>query len=180
MSSDRIAMCLLLSFGIGCSKPETMPVISQVDISKMEGSWIEIARMPIFAQKISEYGWQDHYKLQADGTILVTGSYRKGGPQGPWKYIYGRARIPNSQEPGKWSVQFIWPFTADQWIVDLDANYQWVFFGHPNRKWLWIMSRSGSIDPEILKSLIAKASSLGYETSQIIFSTPPWNEIAPR
>ncbi len=179
MSAERIAMSLLFLLGISCSKPEAMPVIPQVDISKMGGSWIEIARMPIFAQKTSEYGWQDHYELQTDGTILVTGSYRKGGPQGPWKYVYGKAHIPDPQVPAKWSVQFVWPFTADQWIIDLDTNYQWVFFGHPNRKWLWIMSRSGSIDPKILNSLIEKAKALGYDTSQIIFDTP-WSEIAPR
>ncbi|MFM8233740.1 MAG: lipocalin family protein [Holophagaceae bacterium] len=179
MSAERFAMSLFLVLGICCSKPMTMPVIAQVDISKMEGSWIEIARMPIFAQKTSEYGWQDHYQLQADGTILVTGSYRKGGPDGPWKSVHGKVRIPDSREPGKWSVQFVWPFSADQWIVDLDTNYQWVFFGHPNRRWLWIMTRSGSIDPKLLESLITKAKTLGYDTSQIIFDTP-WSEIAPR
>lgn len=77
MSSERIAMSLLMSLGICCSKPESMAVVQKVDISKMEGSWIEIARMPILAQKTSEYGWQDHYQIQPDGTILVTGSYRK-------------------------------------------------------------------------------------------------------
>ena len=64
MSSERIAMSLLMSLGICCSKPESMAVVQKVDISKMEGSWIEIARMPILAQKASEYGWQDHYQME--------------------------------------------------------------------------------------------------------------------
>ena len=179
MSSERIALSLLMSLGICCSKPESMAVVQKVDISKMEGSWIEIARMPILAQKTSEYGWQDHYQIQPDGTILATGSYRKDSPQGPWKHVSAKAHIPDPTVPAKWSVQFIWPFTAHQWIVDLDPNYEWVFFGHPNRKWLWIMSRTGSMDPKVLESLIAKAKTLGYDTSQIIFDAP-WSEIAPR
>lgn len=165
-------------FGLGCRPAEVMNTSSDVDLVKMEGTWIEIARMPILAQREDEYCWQDRYKINSEGTIDVVGSYRKGGPMGPWKHVSGTASIPDKKEPGKWLVQFIWPFKAHQWILDLDPNYQWVFFGHPNRKWLWIMSRDGKIDPQVLTMLVQNAKNLGYDTAKIIYDKP-CSDLAP-
>lgn len=163
----------------GFFKSAPMPVVAQVDLKRMQGAWIEIARMPIMAQSNDEYCWQDHYEMQNDGSMVVTGSYRKGSLTGPWQHMKGKITIPDPTVPAKWSTQFVWPFSAHQWIVDLDANYQWVFFGHPNRRWLWIMAREGKIDPAVKTSLVEKAKELGYDTEKLIYDTP-CTDVAPR
>ena len=46
----------------------------------------------------------------------------------------------------KLKVWFFWPFKGDYWIIDLDPDYQWAVVGVPSRKYLWILSRTPTLD----------------------------------
>jgi apolipoprotein D and lipocalin family protein len=38
-------------------------------------------------------------------------------------------------------AQFIWPFKAGYWVVELADDYSYVVVGHPDKKYLFIMAR---------------------------------------
>ncbi|TGL51747.1 hypothetical protein EHQ59_11320 [Leptospira kemamanensis] len=55
-------------------------------------------------------------------------------------------------------------------IVELDKiNYSYALVCGPDRSYLCIMARTPKISKKITESLMAKASSLGFDTSKLIF-----------
>lgn len=70
----------------------------------------------------------------------------------------------------KLKVQFFWPFKGDYWILDVGENYQYAVVGEPSRENLWILSRSPSIDQQVLKNIIEKVNAQGFETSKLIYT----------
>ncbi|MBY0574915.1 MAG: lipocalin family protein, partial [Undibacterium sp.] len=63
-------------------------------------------------------------------------------------------------------VSFFRPFYGNYWVLDLDADYQWVLVGEPSRKYGWILSRTPSLDATIQKQILDKAETLGYQRTQ--------------
>ena len=62
---------------------------------------------------------------------------------------------------------FFWPFKGDYWIIDPDENYQWVVVGEPARKYLWILSRTPSMDPERYRQITDKLPNKGYDPEKL-------------
>jgi len=65
-------------------------------------------------------------------------------------------------------VSFFWPFYGDYWILDLGENYEYAVVGAPNRKYLWILSRSPKMDETVYRQLLAKMAARGFKTEQMI------------
>jgi len=61
---------------------------------------------------------------------------------------------------------FFWPFAADYLVFGLDEeNYQWALVGSNNRKYLWFLSRTPSVDPTLFEHMKEMAISQGYDLS---------------
>jgi len=67
-------------------------------------------------------------------------------------------------------VTFFRPFYGDYWIIDLDPEYRWVLVGTPNRKYLWVLSRTPTLEHEVLERLLQRATELGFRTGEMIFT----------
>ena len=52
-------------------------------------------------------------------------------------------------------------FAGDYWILKIDYDYKVVLVGTPSRKYLWILSRSAEIQPEVYAEYAKK---LGFNT----------------
>lgn len=61
---------------------------------------------------------------------------------------------------------------ADYWVIALDPDYQWAMVGEPDRKYLWILSRSPQMQRAQLERLKAKAAEMGYDLSPLIVAAP--------
>jgi apolipoprotein D and lipocalin family protein len=76
------------------------------------------------------------------------------------------AWIPDPSKPSALKVQFFWPFAADYLVFGLDQeNYQWAVVGANNRKYLWFLARTPTIDPALLDQMKEIAVSQGYDLS---------------
>jgi len=51
-------------------------------------------------------------------------------------------------------VQFFWPFKGKYWIIGLADDYSWAVVSHPNRKYLWILSRTKTLDENTYNTII--------------------------
>jgi apolipoprotein D and lipocalin family protein len=69
-------------------------------------------------------------------------------------------------------TDFLWPFSGDYWILDLDPDYKYAVVGEGKRKYLWILSRTPEIDPEIYSQILNRISVQGYDTAKLIRTTP--------
>ena len=62
---------------------------------------------------------------------------------------------------------FFRPFWGDYWIIDLGANYEYAVVGHPSRDYLWILSRTPTMDSTVYEAILARLREQGYEVARL-------------
>lgn len=186
-----IAALLIMAMSTSChglrSSDEAGPrVVDRFDLDRYLGKWYEIARMPNSFQRGCVAATAIYTKLEAGG-IRVENECREGGLNGERRRIEGRAwAAGEGTEAAKLKVQFFWPFRGDYWIIELDEEYRWAVVGHPTRRYLWILSRTPAIAPQLYERIIAKIERQGYDpddvqpTSQPATHGPPGVLHSPR
>lgn len=68
----------------------------------------------------------------------------------------------------KLEVQFFWPFKSDYYILDVADDYSYALVGHPDRKSLWILSRTIQMEAATYDRLKEEAGMLGFDTSKLV------------
>ena len=175
--SGNHAFCLLIVILLvnGCSSvpnksfPE-LQVVPYVNIERYLGKWYEIALYPNWFEKECFRSTAFYEKLE-NGQIKVTNQCHMNGPDGELNKAIGIASIADNKTNAKLKVQFFWPFKGDYWIIDLDKDYQYAIVSEPDRQYLWILSRSPTMDTQMLESLKVKIREKGFDLNYLI-STP--------
>ena len=139
--------------------------VDSVDLSRYMGRWYEIASFPNWFQKGCLCTTAD-YAL-ADGHVTVINSCRRGSPLGKLDVATGKAYVVPDTNNAQLRVQFQWPFKGDYWVIALDENYQYAMVGHPQKKYLWILSRSPIMDDATYARLVGIAAAKGYDVSRL-------------
>lgn len=159
----RFFLLLMLT---GCSHAplDTQPMPT-VDLSRYMGKWYEIARYPSRFERGCD-GVTAEYTRRSDGAVDVLNTCRKGGPTGPARTAKARAwsRHPSNS---RFAVSFFRPFKAPYWIVALDPDYRWALVGHPERAYLWLLSRTPVMADTDEQKALAEAARLGYDLSKL-------------
>ncbi len=85
----------------------------------------------------------------------------------------GEAFVQNVPSNSKLKVSFLpriirWlPVRrGDYWILKIDENYETVLVGEPDKKYMWLLSRSQQ--PEVVQEYLDYAESIGYDLSDVI------------
>lgn len=146
-----------------------LPVVEKVDLDRYMGLWYEIARLPMRHEKEC-YGSTANYSKNPDGTVKVINSCRRGSLDGEETKSEGKAWVVDHASQAILKVQFQWPFTGDYYIIDLGKEYNYALVGSPSRKYLWILSRSPEMDPDIKERLVMFAKELGFRTEKLIYT----------
>lgn len=146
----------------GSSQPlETVP---EVDINRYLGKWFEIASFPQRFQKGCHCTTAE-YSLSEKGYLIVENRCNRGSVTGKQSSIKGKAFIVKNSGNAKLKVQFFWPFRGKYWIIDLADDYSYAVVGHPNRKYLWILSRTAGMDENVYAQIVARINKKGFDTT---------------
>lgn len=149
---------------------DTKPLqtVPRVDLARYLGTWYEIATIPQRFQKGCT-GVTANYTLRPDGDITVVNACRKDSLNGKFKSVTGKAWVTDKQTNAKLKVRFFWPFSGAYWIIELDSlNYQYAVVGHPNRQYLWILSRTPQMDDALYNELVSRiVNTHGYDVSKL-------------
>ena len=148
-----------------------LDVVPHVDLNRYVGHWYEIARLPNRFEKKCANSVTATYSLRTDGKIEVVNRCRKSS--GDYTTAKGKAKVVDKTTNAKLKVTFFWPFYGDYWILDLGKNYEYAVVGAPNRKYLWILSRSPKMDETVYRQLLAKMAARGFKTEQMIKTPHP-------
>ncbi|HOI50359.1 MAG TPA: lipocalin family protein [Prolixibacteraceae bacterium] len=144
-----------------------METVKEVDLQRYAGTWYEIARFPHRFEK-RLVGVTATYTLRPDGKIDVLNQGYRDSLQGKLSTARAVAKIPNPDQPGRLKVFFFPLFGADYSILELDReNYQYVLVGSSSPGYLWILSRTPQMAPEVYEMLVAKARQRGYDVSKL-------------
>jgi apolipoprotein D and lipocalin family protein len=141
-----------------------LQVVEHVDIKRYLGEWYEIARYPHSFEE-NCYAVTADYALRDDGSIQVTNRCREGSLEGELDEVVGTANIVDSKTNAKLRVTFFWPIYGDYWIIDLDKDYQYAIVSESKRQYLWILSRTPTMDESLYEKLTAKLKKNGFDLS---------------
>jgi apolipoprotein D and lipocalin family protein len=142
----------------------TLEVVPHVELNKYLGKWYEIAHLPAKFQE----GCTDTtatYTLSEDGNISVLNECKRNGKL---KQAKGKAKVVDKNSGAKLKVTFFWPFYGDYWIINLGKDYDYAIVGTPNRKYLWILSRTPQMEDNLFSQLIESVKSKGFDVNKLI------------
>lgn len=157
--------------GAGVLPPKT---VEQVDLQRYQGTWYEQARLPMFFQRHCAQS-EALYELQEGGALGVTN--RCLTLNGDLLQVKGRAVPQVAGETSKLWVQFdnwvsrLLPelTRGEYWVLYLDDDYQMALVGHPNREYLWLLTRDQILSAKSRTTLLEEARRRGYDTRELIW-----------
>lgn len=170
------SLCALVS---ACAGPAALdpskapPAVTRVELERYQGTWYEIARLPMWFQRDCLRS-QATYGLLESGEVSVLNECDtvSGGKES----IRGRARAVDAKTNAKLEVRFDNWFAVfipsqpqgNYWVLYLDEAYQTVIVGTPDRQNLWIMARTPALDEARYAGLVAIARGLGFDTEKLV------------
>ncbi len=177
MPTTRIQIIILLALW-GLLPPAfgqnhgPMQTVATLDVQRYLGRWYEIAKFPNRFQKQCASDTSADYALRPDGSLSVLNQCRLAS--GEWESALGQARQPQGAWSAKLQVRFApaWlsflPFVwGDYWIVDLDHQYGLVAVSEPRREYLWILSRTRTVEPSRYAALLGRLQEMGLDTARL-------------
>ncbi|KOY84589.1 hypothetical protein AD998_20425 [bacterium 336/3] len=153
---------LLLFITTNVNAQELQPVYS-VNLNLYAGTWYEIASFPKRFQKNCEYTTAN-YTITSKGYMLVENRCTKNKKL---FYIKGKAFSKKNSGNAKLKVQFLWPFRTKYWIIDLAQDYSYAVVSHPNKKSLWILSRTSTINEEVYQEILSQLKEKGFDINKL-------------
>jgi len=161
-----MATSLLLAMTGCASQSPTMPTVDHVDLDRFMGDWYVIANIPTAIEK-GAHNAVESYRLDDDGTIATTFTFRDGSFDGPEKAYHPRGFVRDGGSNAVWGMQFVWPIKAEYLVVYLDEAYSKTVIGRSKRDYVWIMAREPRMAESDYREILAYLSELGYDVSSI-------------
>jgi apolipoprotein D and lipocalin family protein len=135
--------------------------IASLDIARYQGTWYEIAKFPNWFQRKCIADTNATYKIKEDGNVSVTNRCTfENNEKGE---ALGTARQIGDSTSPKLEVRFapawlgflplVW---GDYWVIDIDPEYQLAAVSDPRREYLWILSRTKSVDQNRYQALLGR------------------------
>jgi len=148
---------------------ESLPALetaAHVDLERYQGRWFEIARYPAPWQRCCAKNTTAEYALRRDGSVVVENRCTTAAG----RVIVARAvaTVADAATNAKLKVKFN-PFlpAGDYWIIDRDAEYRYAVVGEPRRRFLWVLSRTPSLDDATFAHIRARLTERSYDPQRL-------------
>jgi len=155
------------------AQTEPLQAVEKIELNKYLGTWHEVARKPLYFQRKCDSNVTANYSLNKNGNIKVDNSCYTN--DGKFKQTIGEAFVQNAPSNSKLKVSFLPKIIrwlpvgrGDYWVLKIDENYETVLVGEPDKKYMWILSRSQQPQPEVVQEYLNYAESIGYDLSDVI------------
>jgi len=158
----RFAALLMLG---GCQNAP-MTTVPQVDLQRFMGPWYVIANIPTFIEK-GAHNAIESYKIDADGSIATTFTFRAGAFDGEEKRYTPRGFVVDRHSNAVWGMQFIWPIKADYRIIYLTDDYSQTVIAREQRDYVWIMARTPEIPEADYQRMLKLVGEQGYDVTKV-------------
>jgi apolipoprotein D and lipocalin family protein len=166
-------VCFTLGACAGVVSKGDLSTVASVDLSRYAGTWYEIARLPMWFQRHCVDS-KAIYSSRPDGLVGVHNECvtESGGVE----QAEGVATVVDPKTNARLMVAFDNWFArlfgssreGNYWILDLDPEYRTAMVGTPDRRYLWILSRTPQLEDSTYQRLVERARQLGYPVSDLI------------
>ncbi len=179
-SLTLILLLIILITAAGCDEMPKIPLktVDSVDLERFMGDWYVIASIPTLIEK-GAHNAVESYRLNDDGTIHTTFTFRKDGFEGPQKTYNPKGFVRDDPSNAVWGMRFIWPIKADYRIIHLDEDYRVTVIGRQKRDYVWIMARTPQIDDAEYETLLDFIEEQGYDRSLVERVPQRWERDLP-
>jgi len=160
-------LALALLAPVARAEEPAVKSVGQIDLARYAGKWHEIGAFPMFFQRQCIGDTTAEYALKADGEVSVTNRCRTDSG---FDQASGRAWVPEAARSAELKVSFFWPFRSDYWVIALDPDYRWAVVGNPNRKYLWLLSRTPQLPAADIERALNAAAGQGYDLKQFKYT----------
>lgn len=150
-----------------------LKTVEKLELDRYLGVWYEVARKPLYFQNKCDRDVSATYTLNENGNVNVDNKCLS--KDGSLNQSIGEAYIQNAPANSKLKVSFLpsairWlPFgRGDYWVLKIDDNYQTVLVGEPDRKYMWILSRTAQPNEQVVGEYLDYAKSVGYDLGDVI------------
>ena len=154
---------------------QPLPAVAHVDLPRFMGDWYVIANIPTFIET-GAHNAVESYKIDADGTIAVTFTFRDGAFDGKPKQYTPRGFVRDTQSNAIWGMQFIWPIKTDYRITYLAPDYSQTIISRKQRDYVWIMARTPSIPDSDYQRLANLVRDQGYDITRLQKVPQQWKK----
>ena len=171
----------LLLFSLLAACRASQPALTtetHVDLQKFMGDWYVIANIPTALER-GAHNAVESYRLDSDGSIATTFTFREGAFDGPEKRYTPRGFVQDTQSNAVWGMQFLWPIKADYRIVYVSPDYQRTIIGREKRDNVWIMARTPQLGETELAELRARVAHEGYDLAKLELVPQQWSGARP-
>jgi apolipoprotein D and lipocalin family protein len=163
----KIALGLIAVALSGCTN-DPLDVAPNVDLYRFQGKWFEIARLPRATQEHCTRTTA-YYTMVSDSQLTMVNECHVGSSAGALRSVETIAKVPDANAPAKLSLDF-GAFYGDYWIIDVGEHYEYAVVGHPTRQYLWILSRTPTIDQVAMGGILERAHAKKFETSRLEYT----------
>jgi apolipoprotein D and lipocalin family protein len=159
------AICtLVILFYSVLTAPANKPV-DKLDVNRFAGKWYSLYSIPTMFDKGSRETTTT-YTLNNDGYYNVFTACKKGDDNET--KTYKSKLFPEDSADGSMRAQFVWPIKIDYWVIELADDYTYVVVGHPDHKFLFIMSRKPVMDKKLHDEIVARCKAKGYDVDKLV------------
>ncbi|HHA0036761.1 TPA: outer membrane lipoprotein Blc [Yersinia enterocolitica] len=166
-SKLSVITATLLSVACGVTPPKDVKIVDNFQLPRYLGTWYEIARL----DHSFEHGLDNvtaNYSPRDDGGVKVINRGYNAKKQ-QWQESIGKAYFIGSPQQASLKVSFFGPFYGGYNVIDLDDEYQHALIAGPNREYLWILSRTPTIDNQTRDRLVSVAKHYGFPVEELIW-----------
>lgn len=158
----------MLTGCLSVGPPRGLEPIKDFDVSRYTGVWYEVARFDHRFERGLTHVTANYVPLE-NGTIRVIN--RGFDPKNnKWKEAVGKAKFIGPRNVASLKVSFFGPFYAGYHVVALDKEgYQHALVTSGSRKYLWILSRTPEMAPDVMEYYVATAEEMGFDTGKFIW-----------
>lgn len=157
-----------LTLGACVGRPVGVEPVTDFDVSRYLGTWYEIARLDHSFERGLE-NITAEYSLREDGGVSVL-NRGYSVADGDWKSAEGKAYFVGPSDEGHLKVSFFGPFYGSYIVFHLDqADYRYAFISGPDTSYLWLLSRTPTVAPEVLQKFTRMAAARGFDSDQLIY-----------
>jgi len=149
--------------------------VDQVDLQRFMGDWYVIANIPTFVEK-GAHNAVESYRLDEDGSIATTFTFRKDSFDGPEKQYQPRGFVQEGTGNAIWGMQFIWPVKGDYRITYLSDDYSRTVISRNKRDYVWIMARTPQLSEDDYQEMLQHVRESGYDMEQLQKVPQQWQK----
>jgi apolipoprotein D and lipocalin family protein len=160
------SICALLLITLSSFSGITNKPVEKVDIKRFGGTWYSLYSLPTMFDKGSRET-TTHYTLNKDGYYDVVTTY-KNGDKPEVHSIKSKLFQVEGTNNSEMKAQFIWPIKLDYWVIELPDDYSYAVIGHPDHRFLFILSRKPEMDKKLYEQILARCKAMGYAVDQLV------------